>query len=131
MDTPAYTIRTHRGPLTSMAVADDLLATAGQDGYWRLWDIRKLSEEPLYRVLHNGKPPKTLDLSQNGKLALGHGPHIEVWDTQELRRTAVDGTRCDNYLNHALPGRVGAALGQLHPLGHPRAGRELCEVSPF
>jgi U3 small nucleolar RNA-associated protein 7 len=72
-------VQCHNGPITSLCVdrGGNHMVTAALDGQVKVWDLRK-----NYRPLHTyftARPAAAMDLSQSGLLALGFGPHVQVW----------------------------------------------------
>lgn len=72
------TMQCHASSMLSLAVdpSGRYMATSGVDGKVRTWDIR------MYKQLHEYftvRPSTTMDISQSGMLALGYGPHVQVW----------------------------------------------------
>lgn len=54
------------------------MATSGLDGKMRIWDVRTYKELHTY---YTPTPASCLAISQQGLLAVGHGPHIQVcWE---------------------------------------------------
>lgn len=82
--TPAVRMLCHRGPVRALAVdaTGRYMATAGFDGQLSVWDNR------TYAALHSfytHRPAASVDWSQRGLLAVGHGPHVTVWkDVQAI-----------------------------------------------
>ncbi|KAJ2724846.1 putative U3 small nucleolar RNA-associated protein 7 [Coemansia sp. Benny D115] len=94
---PLVKMLCHRGPVQAMAIdrSGTHMATSGLDGRVRIWDIR------MFRSLHDymtRRPAQTLDISQRGLLAAGHGPHVSVW--KDALVTQVDRP----YMTQLLPG---------------------------
>lgn len=78
MPQPVVTMLAHKAPLLAMGIdiGGNMMATSGLDGQVKIWDIR------TYRELHNYftvRPANTIDVSDQGLLALGFGPHVQVW----------------------------------------------------
>ncbi|PHJ24894.1 bing4ct domain-containing protein [Cystoisospora suis] len=74
---PAVEVSCHNGRVTALDVYRDYMATAGVDGSWKVWDLRMYKE--VQRFKYFGVPPSTVRWSQTGLLALGFGPHVQVW----------------------------------------------------
>ena len=97
----------HSKPLAKMlchkgaAITDIVLhkehtmATGGMDGRVRIWDLRMYKEQFSYTV--RGGLPHSLDISQTGLLAVGHGSHVTVWPTLHTHQKHVS-----PYLHHLL-----------------------------
>jgi len=78
LSTPAVKMFTHKSPVTSVAVdaTGNYLVTAGLDSQVKVWDLR------TYRELHSYysvRPASTVSISHTGMLAVGCGPHVQVW----------------------------------------------------
>lgn len=78
MPKPVVTMKTHRAPVLAigMDIGGNMLVTSGVDGQVKIWDCR------TYRELHSYftvRPTTTIDVSDQGLLALGYGPHVQVW----------------------------------------------------
>lgn len=89
----------HRGPLTAVAVdrGGHYMATAGADGQMKIWDIRKFTDKPL-QAYFSPNPATCLDISQKGLLAVGHGPHVQVWKDAFLKKQQSP------YMGHMIAG---------------------------
>lgn len=93
-------ILAHKGPVSAVAVdsTGQHLATAGVDGSLRIWDLRTY-REPI-TALYAGARVSSLDFSQQGVLAVGHGPRVTIWkDLLQLSSSSRT-----PYMNHLLPG---------------------------
>jgi len=71
------------------------MVTSGLDGYMKVWDVRNY--KPVFEYT-NPTPATTLTISQKGLLAVGYGPHTQVW-TNAFREKQKS-----PYLNHLIPG---------------------------
>ncbi len=78
MGKPLVTMQCHQASLLSLAIDDTgkYMATAGQDGKLRTWDIRTYRQLDEYFTI---RPATSMDISQSGLLSLGCGPHVQVW----------------------------------------------------
>ena len=99
MSTYCVKVLCHTGPVQAAAVSGDgnYLATAGLDGQVKVWDNR------TYRELHSYfsvRPANSLDISDTGMLAVGSGPHLQVWKDAFVRKAQSP------YLKHQLPGKT-------------------------
>lgn len=97
MGTPLASLLSHRGAVRSLAVdvTGRYLVTGGQDCQVRVWDVR------TFRPLHayfSAQPASALDVSQRGMLAVGYGPHVQVW------AGALGEKAKSPYLNHLVAG---------------------------
>mmetsp|Transcript_23008 Transcript_23008/g.74982 ORF Transcript_23008/g.74982 Transcript_23008/m.74982 type:complete len:553 (-) Transcript_23008:45-1703(-) len=87
----------HRGPVRALAIDREgrHLVTAGADAQVRCYDVR------TYKELHSyfsRTPASALAVSQRGLLAVGHGPHVQVWGAEALAAKAAA-----PYMTHTLP----------------------------
>jgi U3 small nucleolar RNA-associated protein 7 len=85
----------HKAPLSDISIDREgrYMATAGLDGFLKIWDLRQ------YRLLHAYKPDRpvtTLDISDTGLLALGLGRSVQVLKDAFTRPTDI------TYLQHEL-----------------------------
>lgn len=97
MSTPLVKIQAARGPVRDLAIDREgkYMAVAGMDKSLKIWDLRKLTEMDSY---YTPTPASSLDISDNGLLAVGWGPHATIWkDTFKTKQS-------DPYMNHLLPG---------------------------
>lgn len=101
MPTPLAQILSSRGPVRSMAVdrSGRYMAVAGQDKTLKIWDIRQFRELESY---YSPTPASSLSISASGLLAVGWGPHVQIWKdvliTSGPKQSAP-------YMNHLLPGQ--------------------------
>lgn len=97
-------ILAHRGPVSAVAIdhTGQHMATAGVDGSLRVWDMRTYRE--ALTTLNAGARVSSLDFSQRGVLAVGHGPRITIW--KDLLTSGGDGAARVPYMNHLLPGQT-------------------------
>ena len=82
MSTPLVKMACHRGPCHALAcdIRGTYLATAGADERAKIWDLRSF-RGPL-REIRTDRPVAVgggVDFSQRGALALGFGPHVQIW----------------------------------------------------
>ncbi|KJE91362.1 U3 snoRNP-associated protein Utp7 [Capsaspora owczarzaki ATCC 30864] len=73
------------------------MTTAGLDGQMKVWDLRTYKELHSY---YTPTPATSLDISQSGLLAVGHGPHIQVW--KDALATKVRSP----YMSHLVAGSI-------------------------
>jgi len=103
MSTSLVKIFTHNAALRSIAVdgTGHYMVTAALDGQVRVWDLR------AYRQLHSYfsiRPASAMDISQTGLLAVGCGPHVQVWkDALALKAQSP-------YLVQDFPGKTVQAI---------------------
>lgn len=79
MSTPLVQMFTHHGPVRALAVEPRRghhMVTTGADGQMKVWDLRTYKMIDSYFTT---SPAATLDVSQRGLLAVGYGPHVQVW----------------------------------------------------
>lgn len=96
-------ILAHRGPVSAVAIdpTGQHMATAGVDGSLRVWDLRTYRE--ALTALNAGSRVSSLDFSQRGVLAVGHGPRVTIW--KDLLSNDSGSARVP-YMNHLLPGQT-------------------------
>lgn len=103
MSTALVKVFTHNAALRSIAVdsGGHYMVTAALDGQVRVWDLR------TYRQLHSYfsiRPASAMDISQTGLLAVGCGPHVQVWkDALALKAQSP-------YLVQEFPGKIVQAI---------------------
>jgi len=71
------------------------MVTSGLDGLMKVWDVRTYRSIYTYTT---PTPASSLSLSQKGLLAVGYGPHVQVWENPFTQKHKAP------YLNHLLPG---------------------------
>ena len=89
----------HKGSaITSMAVdkSGHVMVTGGADRKIRIWDLRTYQQLHQYQCAAG--IPTSLDVSQQGMLAVGHAGHVSIWPSEALR-TQVDGP----YMHQLFP----------------------------
>jgi U3 small nucleolar RNA-associated protein 7 len=70
------------------------MATAGLDGQLKVWDIR--TYKPVHEY-YTPTPAQSLSISQQGLLAVAHGPRVSVWkDALRTKQTSP-------YMTHLQP----------------------------
>ena len=97
---PLVKLLAHKGaPITAMAndLTGQYMVTGAADRQIRVWDLR------TYRELHSyycvrGTTPTSIDISQRGLLAIGHGSHCTVWPDSALAHKAKS-----PYMHHLIP----------------------------
>ena len=74
----AVKMQCHRGPVESMAIHANghYMVTSGVDRLVKLWDLRTYQELYSYQMT---SPGTSVDVSQEGLLAVGFGPNVQVW----------------------------------------------------
>eukprot|EP00914_Ancora_sagittata_P011482 GHVO01022312.1.p1 GENE.GHVO01022312.1~~GHVO01022312.1.p1 ORF type:complete len:525 (+),score=78.28 GHVO01022312.1:31-1575(+) len=102
---PAVVMKRHFGPLSAVASYGDALITAGHDGYWKAWDIRKFGEEPVFKQRYFGPPPQSITFAQNNQIGIGFGSHVQIWDKKQVMGSfASCDTKPSPILSHEIPG---------------------------
>lgn len=104
LPTPHVRMLCHSSPLSALAVEPSgrHMVTAALDGRIKVWDLRTYRELHTY---HSVRPAHALATSARGLLAVGHGPHVEIW------RDALQSKARAPYMSHLLPGSDVATLG--------------------
>ena len=76
---PAMQMLTHRAPVTALAVHQNgnYMTSAGADGKWKVWDLRKLECVHGYHV--RGPAVSDIDISMNGIVSTVNGSHCNIW----------------------------------------------------
>jgi WD40 repeat protein len=76
----------HQGPITALAWAGGLLASAGTDGKIVLWNV---AENKPQHSLDAGSPVRALAASPDGKLlaSAGDDPAVQLWDVASGKPT--------------------------------------------
>jgi U3 small nucleolar RNA-associated protein 7 len=90
----------HKGAaITDLAVdlEGKTMVTAGQDHQLRIWDLRMYQQRHAYICRPPNHMPTSLDVSQRGLLAVGHGSHVTVWSADALQRKVAA-----PYMHHML-----------------------------
>lgn len=99
---PLVRILCHRGPLTGVAVdrSGTYMATTGMDSQVKIWDLRRLSGEPVHAYFSRA-PARSLAISERGMLAVAYGSAVQVWKD-------AFGKEKQNapYMTHRLAGKV-------------------------
>jgi U3 small nucleolar RNA-associated protein 7 len=100
---PLASMFAHKAPITDVAVdrGGHYMATAGMDGFMKVWDLRK------FGCVHAFKPDKnctSLDISDKGLLAMSCGRHVTILKDCFTRPTGV------TYLKHEVKGCAGPRL---------------------
>ncbi|GIX62225.1 BING4CT (NUC141) domain-containing protein [Babesia caballi] len=93
---PAVEMLAHKGPLVSMAVHNNYMATSGFDGFWSVWDLRNYSRA-LSRQFTGRTPPEAMAVSQTGILAMALGGRVEYFRDVFTRGGGVEPSL---YLKH-------------------------------
>lgn len=97
MSTPLAKIQSSRGPVRDLAIDREgkYMAVSGADKQLKIWDLRKFKEIDTY---FTPTPATSLDISDNGLLSVGWGPHVTVWKDVFKSKQNLP------YMNHLLPG---------------------------
>jgi len=95
---PVMKIRSHYGPVSALACHNETyLVTAGGEGKWKIWDLRK-ANAPMNAFSYRGAPPSSIDVSQSGMIGIGNGVRVSVFSGDNFK------TRITSpYLTHQVP----------------------------
>ncbi|CAI5757418.1 unnamed protein product [Candida verbasci] len=95
---PLVKLQSCRGPIRDLAIDREgkYMAVSGSDKTLKIWDIRKFKEIDSY---YTPTPATSLDISDNGLLSVGWGPHVTIWKDMFKGKH-----QADPYMNHLLPG---------------------------
>ncbi|KAK9468021.1 WD40-repeat-containing domain protein [Lipomyces arxii] len=95
--TPLVRMLTHKGPVRSIAVdrGGHYMATSGQDGQLKIWDVRMYKEVHAY---YTPTPASAVSISDRGLLGVSWGPHVTVW------KDALKTKQKSPYMTHLSPG---------------------------
>merc|ERR1712060_211830 len=76
------------------------MVTAGAEGLWKVWDMRKWGE-PLHLFRSYGAAVADIDISMTGVVAVAFASHLHMWKqiTQQSRPERV-------YLKEEFPGKI-------------------------
>ncbi|KAJ7370137.1 WD repeat-containing protein 46 [Desmophyllum pertusum] len=96
MKDPLVKMLCHRGPVQAIAIDNKgyYMATSGLDGQMKIWDVRTYKQLQAY---YTPTPASCLAISQRGLLAVGHGPHIQIW------RDPFTQKQKSPYMSHLFP----------------------------
>jgi len=96
MGTPLVKMLCHAGPVVAGAIDQQgwYLATSGNDGKVKIWDVRKYQHLFSYRAIH---PPSSIQISQLGLLAVGMGSVVQIWKDALRERQKTP------YMEHTVP----------------------------
>ena len=116
MPKPVVTMFTHRAPLLAIGIdiGGNMMATSGLDGQVKIWDIRTYKEIHSYFTV---RPASTIDVSDQGLLALGFGPHVQVW--KDAFRTKQNAP----YMVKQISGQIVKVSKLMHTLLHTACAR--------
>lgn len=101
MQEPLVKIQSSRGPARALAIdrGGNYMAVGGADRTVKIWDIRNFK---CLQTYYTPTPASSLSISDTGLLAVGWGPHVQIWkDT--LTRTGPKVTH--PYMNHLIPSK--------------------------
>lgn len=126
MSAPLVKMLCHRGAVQALAIDSSgrAMATSGLDGQLKLWDVRALRDEPIH-AYSSPQPPASLDWSQRGLLAVGHGPHVQVWRRPHVTRQTSPYMSCDLHGCGAVREARFAPFEDVLGVGHARGFRSL------
>lgn len=68
----------HRAPVLDLDIdiGGNYMVTSGMDGQMKVWDVRTYKELYSYFTV---QPASSVSMSHSGMVALGCGPHIQIW----------------------------------------------------
>lgn len=95
---PVVSMLAHRGAMTAMACDGNYIATGGNDGRWKVWDIRNY--KCVTEKWSKGTSPTSIDISMTGLLAVSSGCRVEVY-----KNAMTEGTR-DLYMHQMYPSQL-------------------------
>ncbi|KAF4747784.1 hypothetical protein FOZ62_014731 [Perkinsus olseni] len=101
---PALKMLAHFGQVTALDVTSDgkYLVTCGSDSKWKVYDLRKPSEE-LQRCSFSGRAPTSMDISfGDADLAFGFGSSVSVFRGSDVFRS---GKAPSTYLKNSYNGQ--------------------------
>jgi len=138
---PVVKVSCHSGHVTGLGVHGNYMVTAGAEGYWKIWDMRKY--ETLHSFKSFGHAVCDLDVSMTGVLAVGFGSHLQIWKdvfaqarppkaylTEEYPGKAVNSVCFRPYEDVCAVGHSGGFAGILVP-GAGVANFDSFEANPF
>jgi len=96
MSSPLVKMLCHKAPIQSIAIDNGgyYMATAGLDSRVKIWDLRTYKELQNYL---SPTPASSLSISQKGLLAVGFGPHVNIW------KDAFKEKQKSPYMSHLQP----------------------------
>uniref|UniRef100_A0A7S2JLM7 BING4 C-terminal domain-containing protein n=1 Tax=Cyanoptyche gloeocystis TaxID=77922 RepID=A0A7S2JLM7_9EUKA len=99
MPTPLVKMFCHPAPVVSLAASQDgqYLVTGALNNEIKVWDLRTYKELHRYRSV---RPASSIDISATSLIAIGQGPHIEVWKDGLKERADRP------YMYHLLPSQT-------------------------
>ena len=100
--TPLVQILCHRGPVCGVAVdrSGKYMATTGTDSQVKIWDIRKLQDNPIHEYFSRA-PASAIGISERDMLAVSYGSAVQIW------KDVFSGSKQNSpYMTHRLPGKV-------------------------
>merc|ERR1712217_374183 len=115
--------------------------SAGGDGIWKVWDLRKYDSVHAFRSF--GSSVADIDISMTGLVAVGFGSHLEIWKgvfgqerqrraymTEEFPGNSVNSIRFRPYQDIAAVGHM-KGFGSLIVPGAGQANFDTFEANPF
>jgi len=83
---PVMKLQCHYGPVSALACHDQMnLITAGGEGKWKIWDLRK-PDKPFSTLSYKGAPPTSIDVSQSGMIGIGNGVRVNVYHSESFKK---------------------------------------------
>lgn len=139
--TPVVKVQCHAGHVTALAVHGNYMVSAGADGLWKVWDLRKYDSVHAFRSY--GNAVADVDVSMTGLVAVGFGSHLEIWKgvfgserqkrpymTEEYPGSAVNSVRFRPYQDIVAVGHL-KGFGSLIVPGAGQANFDSFEANPF
>eukprot|EP00927_Polykrikos_kofoidii_P070644 TRINITY_DN67056_c0_g1_i1.p1 TRINITY_DN67056_c0_g1~~TRINITY_DN67056_c0_g1_i1.p1 ORF type:complete len:628 (-),score=149.96 TRINITY_DN67056_c0_g1_i1:44-1861(-) len=139
---PVARVLGHAGHVTSLAIHDNYMVTAGADGYWKVWDSRKYQQIGHARKVF-GHAISDIDISMTGLVSIGFGSHLQIWKdvlseakqkrpylTEEYGGNMVQSLRFQPYEDILCVGHAGG-LGTLIVPGAGFANYDSWEANPY
>lgn len=85
MSTPLVTMLAHKAPILALNIdiGGNMMVTSGLDGQVRIFDIRTYQQLHSYFTV---RPASTIDISDQGMVALGFGHQVQVWKDMFLEK---------------------------------------------
>lgn len=103
MGKPIVEMLCHKGAISTLAISDPYMVTAGADGEWKIWDMRTYTK--LHTHLYTGAPPSEMRFSGTGLLGIANGPRVEIW-----KDVCASSKIKTPYLTHMAEGRIISSL---------------------
>lgn len=96
---PVVKLAAHRGQVTSVTARGNYMVTAGSEGYWKVWDLRKYEAIQTHKTF--GHAVSSMDISMTGLVSVAFGSHVQIWKDQFSKAR-----HRNPYLAHEYPGNM-------------------------